>query len=59
MLCLKEFNSNIVDGKKFPTIITDLDVVRNAVEIFKSNMIRSQGGSSKSDFERLAEVLRA
>lgn len=51
--------SNIVDGKKFPTIITDLDVVRNAVEIFKSNMIRSQGGSSKSDFERLAEVLRA
>ena len=29
--------NNIVDGKKFPTIITDLEVVKHAVEIFKNN----------------------
>ena len=51
--------SNIVDGQKFPTIISDLDVVRNAIQIFKSNMIREAGSNKKSDFERLAEVLRS
>ena len=49
--------SNIVDGQKFPTMITDLEVVRHAIEIFKSNMIKVN--SSKNDFERLAEVLRS
>lgn len=51
--------SNIVEGQSFPTIITDLDVVRNAVQIFKANMIREAGSNKKSDFERLAEVLRS
>tara|TARA_R110001592_G_scaffold18816_14_gene77814 strand:+ start:13897 stop:15216 length:1320 start_codon:yes stop_codon:yes gene_type:complete len=51
--------SNIVDGQKFPTIISDLDVVRNAIQIFKANMIRDAGSNKKSDFERLAEVLRS
>lgn len=50
--------NNIVDGKKFPTIITDLEVVKHAVEIFKNNMI-SANSSSKNDFQRLAEVLRS
>jgi DNA polymerase III delta prime subunit len=49
--------SNIIDGQKFPSAITDLEVVRSAVEIFKSNMIKTN--SSKNDFERLAEVLRS
>lgn len=51
--------SNIVEGQKFPTIISDLDVVRNAIQIFKANMIREAGSNKKSDFERLAEVLRS
>ena len=49
--------SNILDGQKFPTMITDLEVVKHAVEIFKSNTI--EVNSSKNDFERLAEVLRS
>ena len=48
---------NIMEGQKFPTVITDLEVVRNAVQIFKSNII--EVNSSRSDFERLAEVLRS
>lgn len=49
--------SNIIEGQKFPTIITDLEVVKNAIQIFKSNIIEVNTG--KSDFERLAEVLRS
>lgn len=49
--------NNIIEGEKFPTVITDLEVVRNAVQIFKSNII--EVNSSRSDFERLAEVLRS
>ncbi len=48
---------NIMEGQKFPTVITDLEVVRNAVQIFKSNI--KEVNSSRSDFERLAEVLRS
>ena len=51
--------SNIVEGQSFPTIISDLDVVRDAVQIFKANMIREAGSNKKSDFEKLAEVLRS
>ena len=49
--------SNIVEGKKFPTIITDLEVVKNAIQIFKNNTIDVD--NSKNDFQRLAEVLRS
>ena len=29
------------------------------IQIFKANMIREAGSNKKSDFERLAEVLRS
>ena len=47
---------DIIDGSAFPTVITDLDVVRDAVQIFKSNMIKNTG---TSNLDRLAEVLRS
>lgn len=50
--------NNLVNGVKFSTLITDMEVVRSAIEIFKQNMIEA-GSSTKSDFERLAEVLRS
>ena len=48
---------DIVNGNQFSNIITDLNVVKHAVQIFTDNMISSN--SKKTDFERLAEVLRA
>ena len=47
---------NILDGNDFPTVITDLEVVKQAVQIFKSNIIVSE--DNRSDMQRLAEVLR-
>jgi len=48
---------NIVDGDKFPSTITDLDVVRRAVSIFKDNMI--QVDDTRTDLQKLMEGLRA
>ena len=47
---------DIIDGSSFPTIITDLEVVKNAVQIFRANIIKNTG---TSNLDRLAEVLRS
>lgn len=48
---------DIKDGNTFSNTITDLNIVKKAVQIFIDNTITNTGGS-KSDFEKLAEVLR-
>ena len=48
---------DVVDGNSFSDTITDMNVVKQAVQIFRENMIKSSG-DTRSDFERLAEVLR-
>ena len=49
--------NDIVDGNNFSSTITDLNVVKTAAQIFTDNMIQST--KKKTDFEKLAEVLRA
>jgi energy-coupling factor transporter ATP-binding protein EcfA2 len=49
--------NDIVGGDDFPTIITDIDPVKKAVEIFKDNIISHT--DTKSEFEKFAEALRA
>ena len=46
-----------MDGENIPNKITDISYVKNAVEIFKENMIN---GTSKpeTDFERMVSLLR-
>ena len=48
---------DVVEGNSFSDTITDMNVVKQAVQIFRENMIKSSG-DTRSDFERLAEVLR-
>ena len=47
---------DIIDGNTFSSIITDLNVVKMAIQIFTENTITNV--SKKSDFEKLAEALR-
>ena len=47
---------DMIDGNDIPEVITDVTVVKQAVQIFRENMIKSN--DTRSEFERLAEVLR-
>lgn len=52
---------SIQNNQKFSSRITDLDVVRKAVEIFRQNMIRSEGQNAQNpedNLRRLFENLR-
>ena len=48
---------DIIVGNSFSSTITDLNVVKKAVSIFLDNSI-DDVSDKKSDFEKLAEVLR-
>lgn len=48
---------DITEGNSFSSVITDLNVVKMAVQIFTDNMIEKT--KPKTDFEKIAEVLRA
>lgn len=48
---------DIIDGQDFPSVITDLNVVKQAIEIFKGNMISNEP-DNRNDLQRIAEVLR-
>ena len=48
---------DILAGKNIPNQITDLDVVRQAVAIFKQNMIGEV--KETNDFRRIADLLGA
>lgn len=48
---------DIIDGNDIPDTITDINVVKQAIHIFRENMIKHN--DNRSEFERLAEVLRA
>lgn len=47
---------DVIEGNQFTDVITDITVVKQAVQIFRENMIKHS--DTRSDFERLAEVLR-
>jgi hypothetical protein len=49
---------DILEGKVVPNQINDLDVIRNAIEIFKQNTI---GGVKKNenDLQKMVNMLRA
>jgi len=48
--------NDVIEGNQFTDVITDINVVKQAVQIFRENMIKHD--DSRSDFERLADVLR-
>lgn len=49
---------DILEGKSVPNQINDLDVIRNAIEIFRQNMIRGVK-STESDLQKALSMLRA
>lgn len=53
---------SIQNNQKFSSTITDLDIVRKAVEIFRQNMIRSEGENAnrpEDNLRRIFENLRS
>ena len=48
---------NVLDGEIIPNKITDISYVKNAIEIFKDNMI-SVKNKPENDFERMVNLLR-
>ena len=47
---------SIQTGQKFSSKITDLDIVRKAVEIFRQNMVRSEGINSDRPEDNLRRI---
>jgi len=49
---------DILEGKNVANQINDLDVIRNAIEIFKQNMIKGVK-TNENDLQRMVNMLRA
>jgi len=54
----EQLYEDVMAGKSVPTQITDLDIIRKAVEVFKQNMI-GKGVKKTSDLQKMVEMLGA